>query len=188
MLRTLSNIGEDFRVYSEACPGRINSIVSPFLMLGLYVSFSYRVRFALYKVPVVGVLISRILGLLTNVLTGCYISPKAKIEGGLYLPHPIGVVVGDKVVVGRRARIYQGVTLGSKATGDKAYPILADRITVFPNSVIVGSITLGSHVTVGAGSIVLRSAPDGAVLVGNPAKLIKIRGIDLQDFGTANQT
>jgi serine O-acetyltransferase len=149
-------------------------------MLGLYVSFSYRVRYALYKIPVLGVLVSRIIGLATNVLTGCYISPKAKIGGGLYLPHPIGVVVGDKVVIGRRARIYQGVTLGSRATGDNAYPVLSDFVTVFPNSVIVGSIKLGSSVTVGAGSIVLHSAPDGAVLVGNPSRQVKNRGADLE--------
>lgn len=168
----LKDIADDFKVYSKAHPGRLNKWISPFLMLGLYVALSYRIRRLLFRMTPIGVLLSKILGLITNILTSCYISPKAAIGGGLYLPHPVGVVIGDGVSIGKRASIYQNVTFGSRASGAKAYPVVGNRVTVFANSVVVGAITIADDVVIGAGSIVLKDAPAGARVAGNPAKVL----------------
>ena len=41
-----------------------------------------------------------------------------------------------------------------------------------PNVCIIGGVTIGNNVTIGAGSIVTKDIPDGATVAGNPAKTI----------------
>ncbi|EMN7422915.1 N-acetyltransferase, partial [Vibrio parahaemolyticus] len=41
------------------------------------------------------------------------------------------------------------------------------------NATILPGITIGKNAMVGAGSVVTRSVPDNAVVVGNPAKIVR---------------
>jgi putative colanic acid biosynthesis acetyltransferase WcaB len=54
-------------------------------------------------------------------------------------------------------------------------PILGDRVDVGSNAVILGDISIGSDVVIGAGSVVIRDVPDRAVVAGNPAKILYYR-------------
>ena len=40
---------------------------------------------------------------------------------------------------------------------------------------IIGDITIGNNVTIGAGAVVVKDVPDNAVVVGNPARIIKYK-------------
>ena len=40
---------------------------------------------------------------------------------------------------------------------------------------IIGDITVGNNVTIGAGAVVVKDVPDNAVVVGNPARVIKYK-------------
>ncbi|WP_082377847.1 hypothetical protein [Pseudomonas sp. RIT-PI-q] len=79
----------------------------------------------------------------------------AEIEEGLYLPHPVSIVIGSGSVIGRNLTIYQGCTIGNK----RGYPTLQDGVTIFPNSVVVGDITIGANAVIGANSFVDKSLP-----------------------------
>lgn len=48
-----------------------------------------------------------------------------------------------------------------------------DNVTVGANAVIIGNITIGNNVIVGAGSVVVKDVPDNAIVAGNPARIIK---------------
>jgi len=107
---------------------------------------------------------------------GCYISPKSNIHRSVSFPHPVGVVIGDGVVVGANCVIYQGVTLGAarKGEGSKGlYPKLGDSVVIYSGAVIVGDVQIGSGATVGANSVVLNDVPDGAVVAGVPARIVR---------------
>jgi serine O-acetyltransferase len=64
----------------------------------------------------------------------CEISLNARIEGAVIFPHPIGIVIGDGVILNGINVIYQNVTLGQNK---KSYPVLSACI-IYPNSVIAG--------------------------------------------------
>lgn len=79
---------------------------------------------------------------------------------GLRLPHPTGIVIGGGVRIGAGVRIYQNVTIGSSGRG---YPSIGDNVVVYPNSVVVGDIEIGSGTVIGACSYVSKSQEAGSV-------------------------
>lgn len=98
---------------------------------------------------------------------GCSIAPSARIEGGLILPHPQGIVIGPGVKVGPRAWIFQNVTIGG-SPGREGMPCVGPDARIFPGAVLAGPITIGANVVVGANTVVTTDVP-GRQLVRGPA-------------------
>ena len=91
-------------------------------------------------------------------------------------PHPIGIVIGKRVELGIDCTIYQNVTIGTKDTDNykfSKYPVIEDKVIIYPNSIIIGDIKIGEGAIVGAGSIVLKDVEPYTVVAGCPAKNIK---------------
>lgn len=90
--------------------------------------------------------------------------------------HPIGIVIGFKVELGNNCQIFQNVTIGTKDTQnfkEGRYPKIGNNVIIYPNSIIIGDITIGDNVIIGAGSIVLNDIPSNVVVAGSPAKIKK---------------
>lgn len=107
---------------------------------------------------------------------GCYISHSAKIGVGIQFPHPNGIIIGGSTVIGKNCIIYQQVTFGGKVVGDAQrgnYPTLGDNVTVFAGSKVIGDITIGDNVIIGANSVVNRNVPSNSIIAGVPAKALK---------------
>lgn len=107
---------------------------------------------------------------------GVYISRKCSIGIGLQLPHPVGIVIGEGVKIGRNSVIYQHATLGGARRGDwqaGRYPSLGDNVVLFAGVVIVGAVNVGDHCVVGANSVVIKNIPSNSTAVGVPARIIK---------------
>lgn len=83
---------------------------------------------------------------------GCDVAVGAVFSGALYLPHPVGIVIGSGVRIAGPVSLYQGVTLGTDKSG--GYPKLLGNNKIFPNSVIVGGVDIGTGASVGAGVFV----------------------------------
>ncbi len=128
--------------------------------------------FTQYRLGIVG----KMFALVNQILFSCDIARNAKIEGGLYLPHPSGVVIGEHAVVGKNCIIHQGVTLGDRGEcHEGSDPTLGDYIEVGTGAKVLGVIHLGDYVRVGANSVVLQDVEAYGVVAGIPAKLIRIR-------------
>ena len=118
--------------------------------------------------------IARLISQLSRFFTGIEIHPGATIGKRVFFDHGMGIVIGETAEIGDDCVIYHGVTLGgTSATRSKRHPTLKNGVVVGTGAKILGNITLGENVKIGANSVVLKSIPDNRVAVGIPAKVIK---------------
>lgn len=106
---------------------------------------------------------------------------KTIIGQGLTLYHGHSLVINDGAVIGSNCTIRHCTTIGNKLLQDGTYsrsPIIANNVDIGSNVCIIGPITIGSNVTIGCGSIVVKDIPDNSIVAGNPARVIKSFGID----------
>jgi serine O-acetyltransferase len=100
-----------------------------------------------------------------------------QIGPGLYIGHAGGIVVNQQTVIGRNCNLSQGVTLGQSNRGrNKGCAEVGDNVYFGPGSKVVGSVTIGSDVAIGANCVVTRDVPNGSVVVGIPGKVISSAG------------
>jgi len=103
-----------------------------------------------------------------KIATSCDIS--IRLSRSTSLPHPVGIVVGHDVEMGRNVRIQQNVTIGRpEPDPDAGYPTIGDDVRIGAGSVILGDIDLGEGCVVGANSVVLEDVSTRATVVGAPA-------------------
>ncbi|MBE6518209.1 MAG: serine O-acetyltransferase [Thermoplasmata archaeon] len=111
-------------------------------------------------------------------LTGCDIHPGATIGKRFFIDHATGVVIGETTIIGDDVSLYQGVTLGGVSTNKgKRHPTLGNHIVIGCNASVLGNITIGDNVRIGAGSVVLSDVPDDCTVVGVPGKVVRHKGV-----------
>ncbi|MGK0255768.1 MAG: serine O-acetyltransferase [Arcobacteraceae bacterium] len=121
-------------------------------------------------------ILGKIIALLNQILFGCDIARGSKIDGGLYLPHPNGVVVGESAIIGKNCILHQGVTLGDRGELHKGDdPTIQDYVEIGTGAKILGAISIGRYARVGANSVVLHDVEAFGIAVGLPAKTISLR-------------
>ena len=104
--------------------------------------------------------------------SGAEISPSAEIGPGLCLMHSAGIVIGPDVRIGSGARLYQGVTLGDGFRPGQ--PSIGDHVTIGAGALVLGGVSIGDRVIIGAGAKVTTDLPDDAIALAS-SKSFKIR-------------
>lgn len=122
--------------------------------------------------------IPRFLSQLTRFLTGLEIHPGAKIGRGFFCDHGAGVVIGETTVMGEGCVIFHNVTLGGtgKHIG-KRHPTIGSNVLIGTGATLLGPITVGDNVKIGANSfVVMRDVPSDCTVAGTPAKITRRNG------------
>lgn len=109
---------------------------------------------------------------------GCFVNRKAKIDG----VNPQGVHIGDYVRVSQNALILAHDHYRDEAN-QYVDTYIGNHVNIGWGAVINPGLTIGDHVIVGANAVVTKDVPDGCIVAGNPAKIIKV-GIKLNDHGS----
>lgn len=109
-----------------------------------------------------------------RVATGIEIHPGAQIGRRVFMDHGMGIVIGETAEVGDDVTLYQGVTLGgTKLTrGAKRHPTIGNGVIVGSGAQVLGPFRVGTGARIGAAAVVLTEVPEGATMVGNPARQV----------------
>ncbi len=119
--------------------------------------------------------LARLVSHIGRALTGVEIHPGARIGRRVFIDHGMGVVIGETAEVGDDVIMYQGVVLGGTSRQKvKRHPTVGNGVVIGAGAILLGPITVGDCARIGAGSVVVRSVPAHATVVGVPARIARL--------------
>ena len=167
---------EDVKVVFDQDPAARTTFEVILTYSGLHAIWAHRLAHALFKGKFF--FLARVVSQLGRLFTGIEIHPGAKIGRRFFIDHGMGVVIGETCEIGNNVTVYQGVTLGGtgKEKG-KRHPTIEDGALIATGAKVLGSITVGEHAKIGAGSVVLKDVPAHSTVVGIPGKIVIQNGV-----------
>ena len=180
-IRSLPAIREtletDIQAALEGDPAAANADEVIFSYPGFFAILVYRLAHRLYELDVP--LLPRIMSEYAYHRTAIDIHPGATIGESFFIDHGAGVVIGATTVIGRRVRLYQGVTLGAlslskeevqRLKNAKRHPTIEDDAIIYANATILGGNTvIGARSIIGGNVWLTKSVgPDTKVLLKQP--------------------
>jgi serine O-acetyltransferase len=91
--------------------------------------------------------------------------------------HQGAIVIHGDAEIGDDCVLRQGVTIGNRHPARPLdAPRLGARVNVGAGAQILGAVTIGDDVRIGANAVVLSDLPSGCTAVGIPAVIVRRRG------------
>ncbi|MEZ5210575.1 MULTISPECIES: serine O-acetyltransferase [unclassified Gordonia (in: high G+C Gram-positive bacteria)] len=164
-------LAEDLQAACDRDPAARSKFVVAIAYPGVHALWFYRVAHTLWISGLPLKLPARLLSQFARFLTGVEIHPGAVIGRRFFIDHGMGVVIGETAEVGEDVLMFHGSTLGGTSMNKgKRHPTVGDRVLIGAGAKILGPITLGDDVKVGANAVVVHDVPAGYVAVGVAAK------------------
>jgi serine O-acetyltransferase len=159
-----------------------HSFFSTLLAQGFWATAVYRMSHALVAVLPPGPLrlpakaLGAALQKIMEILTGICIPRNVEIGAGVYFPRFGGIILSH-APIGENCTLEHSITLGIAGKGDeRGHPTIGNRVYIGAHSIVVGKITIGDDAVIFPGSVVTRSVPPRAVVMGYPAKIVSHQG------------
>lgn len=136
-------------------------------------------------------------GTFVEIQRGAVVGRRCKIQSHSFICD--AVEIGDEVFVGHgvmfindrqpRATNDDGSLKGAAGDDWKCErTVIGHRASIGTGATILCGIRIGAGAMIGAGAVVTRDVPDGAVVVGNPARLLRRSGDKTQMNSETNST
>lgn len=112
-------------------------------------------------------------------ITGAEIEFNAEIGPGMFVAHPVGIVVGRGTVIGSDVTLFQGVTFGVKSWHPdeiRKFPRVGNKCYFFKGAAVLGGVTIGDNCIIGSHAVLTVDVPEGGMALGIPAKVYPGKG------------
>ena len=164
-------IREDIRTVFAKDPAARSWLEVIFFYPGLQALWAHRVAHFFWRHRFY--LLARLISHISRFFTGIEIHPGAAIGRRFFIDHGMGVVIGETAEIGDDVLLYQGVVLGGTTLAKKKrHPTLGNHVVVGSAAILLGPIAIGDGARVVANSVVVKSVPPGATVVGVPGRVV----------------
>ena len=133
----------------------------------------YSIRSSLCRKPFS--LLYKILYKFIQIITGIELPCEVEIGKNFRIDHFGGIIVSGFASFGDNCVIRDGVTVGLRRVDEPSAPRIGNNVDIGTGAKLLGGITIGDNVSIGANAVVLRDVPANSIAVGVPAR-IKARG------------
>jgi serine O-acetyltransferase len=180
MLDSLKTYLDSIRARDPAPRSRWEVLLYP----GVWALGLHRVAHWLYGAELYW--LARFVNHFSRLITAIDIHPGAEIGRNLFIDHGF-VVIGETAEIGDNVTIYQGATLGgtnpTDGVGGKRHPTIGNGVIISLGAAILGPIKVGDRARIGANAVVTKEVPEGATMVGIPARstLVEVKP-ETRDF------
>ena len=163
---------KDIQAVFKRDPAARNLCEVIFCYPGLHAIWLYRLAHFLWVREFIS--LARFISHISRFLTGIEIHPGAKIGRRFFIDHGMGVVIGETSEIGDDVLIYQGVVLGGTTRErKKRHPTIGNYVVIGAGATILGPVKIGDGARIGSGSVVVKSVPAGATVVGIPGRVME---------------
>lgn len=160
------SLSDDIKAGMERDPATRSAIELVLTSYGFHAILWHRLWHRLYKLKLRT--LSRMLANITRWITGIEIHPGAKIGKRVVIDHGMGVVIGETAEVGNDVLMYHGVTLGGKSLKEgKRHPTVGSNVIIGAGAKLIGPISIGNDVKIGANAVITKDVPEGNTAVGD---------------------
>ena len=104
-----------------------------------------------------------------QIITGIELPCEVQIGRNFVIDHFGGIVVSGYARFGDDCRIRNGVVVGLARIDDPVAPVIGNRVDIGAGAKLLGRITIGDNVVIGANAVVVRDVPSDCIAVGVPA-------------------
>jgi len=162
-MRVFENIRSDLEAHGG------NWGVQGFWVLVVYRfgRWRYGVRPALLRKLLSG--LYKLLFKLVQIVTGVELPCEVEIGRNFTIDHFGGIIVSGYAKFGDNCRIRSGVCVGLSRIEDVCAPVIGNDVDIGVGAKLLGRITIGDNVLIGANAVVTRSVPSNSIAVGIPA-------------------
>lgn len=115
---------------------------------------------------------------MTRMGLGCYLQEGVIMQADVWLGDNTSVSAGT--VIGHEGRIGHSVFMAPSVSIAGCVEV-GDGTFIGTNATILPRLKIGRWVTIGAGAVVTKDVPDFAVVVGNPARIVRSNAVSSMD-------
>jgi len=167
----LEQLREDIQSVFARDPAARTTLEVVLTYPGVHALIFHRMAHALWRTEFK--LTARLVSAFARWLTGIEIHPGATIGKRFFIDHGMGVVIGETAEIGDDVTVYHGVTLGGTTWNKgKRHPTLENGVVIGAGAKVLGPITVGAGARIGSNSVVTKTIPPGATVVGIPGRII----------------
>lgn len=127
----------------------------------------YRIRPAWVRKPFS--LVYKVLYKYIQIVTGIELPCEVEIGRNFVIDHFGGIIVSGYARFGNDCRIRSGVVIGLQRVDDPCAPQIGHSVDIGTGAKVLGRISIGNNVLIGANAVVISDVPDNCIAVGVPA-------------------
>jgi serine O-acetyltransferase len=108
---------------------------------------------------------------LVQIVTGIDLPCEAQVGRNFIIDHFGGIIVSGYAKFGDNCRIRNGVSIGLRRVQEPCAPVIGNNVDIGAGAKLLGAITIGDNVMIGANAVVVTDVPSNSIAIGVPATI-----------------